>query len=75
MTVYVTFILENSRIGKERRECSEGLCNQIRTPISMDNACELASKKVVKCDNQNFVSFPVVAQRFTDRTVFISLEI
>jgi len=53
--------------AKERRECSDGQCNQIRTPISMDNACELASKKVVKCDNENFAAFPIVAQRFTDR--------
>lgn len=53
--------------AKERRECHEGLCDVIRTPISMDNACELASKKVVKCDNENFATFPVVASRFTDR--------
>lgn len=34
----------------------------------MDNACELASKKVIKCDGENFATFPVVAARFTDRT-------
>ena len=33
----------------------------------MDNACELESKKVVKCDNENFASFPVVASKFIDR--------
>ena len=48
-------------------ECHEGLCDVVRTPVSMDNACELASKKVVKCDNENFAAFPVVASRFTDR--------
>lgn len=53
--------------AKERRECHEGLCDVIRTPISMDNACELESKKVIKCDNENFASFPVVASKFIDR--------
>lgn len=44
-----------------------GQCGEPRSPIVMDSHCEQLSKKVVKCDSQNFAAIPIITASFIDR--------
>ena len=54
---------------KDTSECHMGQCGEPRSPIVMDSHCEQLSKKVVKCDSQNFAAIPIITSYFVDRIV------
>lgn len=53
--------------AKEKKECHDGMCGTVRSPVIMDNHCQQTSKKMIQCDGENFEALPIFSSQFSDR--------